>query len=90
MPFLKSLPEDATPTQLTQADADAVLAAGWTDDAFHYMVSTCAIFNYFNRILEGRGIHTNARQHENADKKLAELGFLALLDMIGEPPRATS
>lgn len=81
-----------TPTRLTQADANAVFAAGWADDAFHYMVSTCAMFNYFNRVLEGHGIHTNARQHENAGRKLAEPGFLAPLDMIKDklPPRTAS
>jgi len=52
--FVRKLTE--SPARMTAADAEAVLAAGWTEDEFHYAVSICAAANYFNRVLEGHGI----------------------------------
>ena len=45
---------------MTQADADAVFAAGWNDQALHDAVSTCALFNFMNRLVEGHGIKTRS------------------------------
>lgn len=48
-----------TSYKAVQKDVDAILDAGWSDDAFHYAVSICALANYFNRILNGHGIEGN-------------------------------
>jgi len=45
-----------SPSRMTQADADAVFAAGWNDQALHDAVSTCALFNFMNPLVEGLGI----------------------------------
>ena len=45
-----------TPSRLTKADADAVLAAGWDEKALYDAVSVCALFNFMNRFVEGLGI----------------------------------
>lgn len=45
-----------TPSRLTRADADAVLAAGWDEQALYDAVSVCALFNFMNRFVEGLGI----------------------------------
>lgn len=45
-----------TPSRLTKADAEAVLAAGWDDKALYDAVSICALFNFMNRFVEGLGI----------------------------------
>jgi uncharacterized peroxidase-related enzyme len=44
------------PESVTQADADAIIAAGWSEDTLSDVVNVCAIFNYFNRLVEGHGI----------------------------------
>lgn len=41
---------------MTQADADAIFAAGWDDHALYYAVMVCALFNMDNRIAQGLGI----------------------------------
>ncbi len=44
------------PGSLTQADADRVKAAGWSDAAIYDAVTVCALFNFFNRWIDGTGV----------------------------------
>ncbi len=45
-----------TPARMVQADADAVRAAGWDDEALSDLVAVCALFNLYNRLVDGHGI----------------------------------
>ncbi|MBU6472969.1 MAG: peroxidase-related enzyme [Alphaproteobacteria bacterium] len=45
-----------SPTRMTAADAAAVYAAGWSEQALFDAVSVCALFNFMNRIIEGTGL----------------------------------
>lgn len=45
-----------TPSRLTEADARAVYAAGWSEAALYDAIRTCALFNFMNRIVEGTGV----------------------------------
>ena len=45
-----------SPAKMVQADADAVFAAGWPEEALHDAVLVCALFNFMNRVLDGSGI----------------------------------
>src|SRR5215468_3129992 len=45
-----------TPSRMTKADADAVFAAGWDEQALHDAVVVCALFNFMNRVVDGLGI----------------------------------
>ena len=45
-----------SPSRVIQADADAVFAAGWEEDALHDAIAVCSLFNMYNRIVEGHGI----------------------------------
>ena len=49
----------ATSAKLTQADADAVFAAGWSESEFHFAILICARFNCINRLVQGHGIEHN-------------------------------
>ena len=42
-----------TPSRLTAADAEAVLAAGWDEQALHDAASVCGLFNLMNRLVKG-------------------------------------
>jgi uncharacterized peroxidase-related enzyme len=44
------------PAKIVQADTDAVLAAGWSEEALQDANMICALFNFMNRILDGAGI----------------------------------
>ena len=50
----------ATPSKLTQADADAVFAAGWSEFEFHLAILVSARFNCINRLVQGHGIVHNS------------------------------
>ncbi len=41
---------------LTEADAQAVYDAGWSEAALYDAIQTCALYNLMNRIVEGTGV----------------------------------
>lgn len=55
--YVKKLTE--APSKIIKADADAVVDAGWTEQALYHAVSVCALFNFMNRIVEGMGVKVN-------------------------------
>lgn len=52
--YVRKLTE--TPSRMTDADAGAVYAAGWSDEALVHAIAVCAYFNQMNRLVEGAGI----------------------------------
>ncbi len=45
-----------TPSRMTEADAQAVYDAGWSEAALFDAVQCCALYNFMNRIVEGTGV----------------------------------
>lgn len=45
-----------TPSRLTDADAQAVFDAGWSEEALYDAITVCALFNMMNRIVDGCGV----------------------------------
>lgn len=72
-----------SPSRMTQADADAIFAADWNEQALHDAVSTCALFNFMNRLVEGHGIKTSPEYFSLAAKRLHDGGYSGLLRMLG-------
>ena len=50
----------ASPSKLTQADADAVFDAGWSESELHFAILVSARFNCINRLVQGHGIEHSA------------------------------
>ena len=71
-----------SPDSVTRPDADAVLAAGWDDTALYYAVAVTALFNFMNRLVDGLGIELEPNYVGPASQRLAEHGYLPLLDMM--------
>ena len=71
-----------SPHSATKADAEALLAAGWDDSALYYAVAVTALFNLMNRLVEGLGIELDPSYVAPASRRLAERGYLPLLDMM--------
>ena len=44
-----------TPSKTTQADIDAVLAAGWDKQAVEDAIAVCSLFNFMNRLVDAFG-----------------------------------
>jgi len=71
---------NSLPSKLTKADADAMYAVGWSEEALFEVVQVTAAFNMMNRIVEGAGVRfdydvddesrhelRNRRQHSYLD-----------------------
>lgn len=58
-----------TPARMTAADAHAVYAVGWDEDALFSAVSVCGLFNLMNRIVEGTGTRHNPLTDPIADRE---------------------
>jgi len=52
--FCRKLNE--SPDKIAQADADAVFSAGWSEEALEDAVHVTALFNLYNRLMDGHGI----------------------------------
>jgi len=68
-----------TPTEITQADADAVFAAGWDEKALHDVIAVTARMNFMCRIVEGYGFTpmTPEVARQRAEER-AKLGYVNL------------
>lgn len=78
--YAKKLTE--TPSRMVQADADAIFEAGWDEDCFHFTVMICAMFNMYNRIMDGYGVRNTAEFRQTRGAKLADVGYAWMIDII--------
>lgn len=70
------------PNSVTQADANAIFAAGWEEAALYYTVAATALFNFMNRLVEGMGIELDPDYVRPASERLATTGYRLLIDML--------
>ena len=71
--FVKKLTE--TSYKIVQSDVDAILDVGWTENDFHFTVMICALFNFYNRVMDGYGCVSTDESRDNASKLLANHGY---------------
>lgn len=73
-----------TPTRITQADADAVFAAGWDEAAYHSAVAVTARMTFMSKIIHGHGFipMSAERARANAEHR-AKVGYVALYPQLG-------
>jgi uncharacterized peroxidase-related enzyme len=71
------------PARMTQADADAVFAAGWDEKALHDAISVCAMFNFMNRLVDGSGLVGSEAYFAAARQRLKESGYKGLIELLG-------
>jgi uncharacterized peroxidase-related enzyme len=71
-----------SPARMTQTDADAVFAAGWSEEAFHDAVLTVCLFNFMNRLVEGHGVKGSAEVYVLRGKALRDEGYAPLLEAL--------
>lgn len=68
-----------TPGAMTQADADAVFAAGWDEHALHDAIAVTARAAFMQRLVEGHGFFPLSQEvaKEHAEKRV-KLGYVNL------------
>lgn len=74
--YVRKLTE--TPSRMVQADADAVYNAGWDEQALVHAINVSALFNYFNRVVDGHGLESDPSVDKERGKGLAEMGYLGM------------
>lgn len=84
--YVKKLTE--TPSKMVQADADAIFDAGWDEDCFHFTVMICAMFNMYNRIMDGYGVTNTADFRQTRGALLADSGYAWMIDVIKQQQQA--
>ena len=63
------------PARMTDADAAAVYEAGWRDDALYSTVLVTALFNFYNRLVDGVGLALPEGYVTEAAKRLSTQGY---------------
>jgi uncharacterized peroxidase-related enzyme len=59
------------------ADIEALRAAGWDDEAIYFAITTCALFNFYNRWITATGVpEMSPDAHRRQGKALAERGYV--------------
>lgn len=71
------------PTSVEQADADAVFASGWDDDALYDAISVCALYNFMNRIVEGAGIKEYRDANRLSPSAMRSFRYANIAKIIG-------
>jgi alkylhydroperoxidase family enzyme len=61
---------------LTADDVGDLRAAGWDDEAIYYAITTCALFNVYNRWITSTGVRQMSDDgHRQQGKMLASRGY---------------
>lgn len=60
-----------TPHAMSQSDADAVYAAGWSERALHDAILVTSRFNYMNRLTLGHGLDPQADDAEDRARRMS-------------------
>jgi uncharacterized peroxidase-related enzyme len=60
-------------------DVRAVRAAGWDDEAIYFAITTCALFNFYNRWITATGVPEMSKAaHRDHCRSLATRGYVRL------------
>jgi uncharacterized peroxidase-related enzyme len=64
-----------SPAHMTEADAAAVYDVGWGDDALYSTVLVTALFNFYNRMVDGVGLDLSEGYAPEAARRLSTKGY---------------
>ena len=78
--YLGKLTRD--PARLTEADAQAVLSAGWDEQALYDAVLVGALFNCMNRMVDGLGIQAEKGYFASSAERLHKIGYAGLATFL--------
>jgi uncharacterized peroxidase-related enzyme len=62
---------------VTGEDVEEVRAAGWDDEAIYYAITTCALFNFYNRWITSTGVpEMSPEAHRLQGQHIARRGYI--------------
>jgi alkylhydroperoxidase family enzyme len=72
--FIDKLNRDSS--ALRQMDVDQAKAAGWTEEALYDAITVCALFNFYNKWIDGSGVSDMpAAAYAASGRRLATVGY---------------
>jgi uncharacterized peroxidase-related enzyme len=76
-----------TPGNMTQADVDAILSAGWNEKTIHDVIAVTARMCFMQRLVEGFGFKPFSKgfAQEHAARRV-KLGYVQLYPVFAERP----
>ena len=72
------------PATVQQGDVDAILEAGWDEEAVSFAAFVAATYAMMNRVVDGHGIRADAAQAEAGGARLAGLGYDGIARMLAD------
>lgn len=64
------------PATIDETHVAALRAVGWTDEAVYDAVTVCGLFNFYNRWIDGTGVHPMPdAAHRASGKRMAAGGY---------------
>jgi uncharacterized peroxidase-related enzyme len=78
--YVRKLTE--TPSRMTQADADAVYAAGWSEKTLFEIALLTGLFNLMNRLVDGLGVEATDEENRESARRLSTSGYAATAKML--------
>jgi uncharacterized peroxidase-related enzyme len=62
---------------VSAADVDALRLVGWDDEAIYFAITTCALFNFYNRWISASGVpEMSAEAHRLQGQTIASRGYI--------------
>ncbi|MCY1041793.1 peroxidase [Corallococcus sp. bb12-1] len=75
------------PGDVRREDVERLKAAGWSDEAVYDAVSVCALFNFYNRWIDGTGVQGMSPElYTKSAKRMAVGGYLPGPPVPSAPP----
>lgn len=63
-------------SEVGRKDIERLKAAGWSDEAIYDAVSVCALFNFYNRWIDGTGVQgMPAELYARSAARMAQAGY---------------
>jgi alkylhydroperoxidase family enzyme len=79
--FLEKMNRESS--RLQEVDVQAVVAAGWTEEAVYDAITVCSLFNFYNKWIDATGVSDMpAAAYAASGQRLAALGY------VPQPPPA--
>lgn len=72
--FVKKITENSH--EVTAEDMTPLYSAGWDDEAIYYTITTCALFNFYNRWISASGVPAMSDEMHRWQGKLIATGYV--------------
>jgi alkylhydroperoxidase family enzyme len=63
--------------RIAAEDMQPLYAVGWDDEAIYFVITVCALFNFYNRWVDAGGVHALSDEaHRAGGKRSALQGYI--------------